>query len=118
MVALKASARPIHTPDHTNASFTFTSWASRWNAPRSMASIASTNAVKPIHNHIEPNIYTSWWRGKKTRPPRLDSRGGLAKGSICFNRPRDLQGLRIDDRSTRHRGWLLPNQSLLSHIQR
>src|SRR5947209_8196328 len=52
--ALKTIAKPIQTTLHVIASRMETVCALRWNTPRSIANIASTNTVNPTHNQILP----------------------------------------------------------------
>src|SRR5215831_17181568 len=59
--AAKASASATQTVVQMAASVGRTSCASRWNTPRSRASIASTNAMKPTQNQMLVGIMT---RGK------------------------------------------------------
>src|SRR3712207_661413 len=56
MPKLKRSARIIHTALQVAASFIETSCASLWNTPRSIANMASTKTLKPIHNQSVFNI--------------------------------------------------------------
>jgi hypothetical protein len=52
MPALNASARATQTTVQAMDSLKATTWALRWNTPRSIASIASTKRLNPIHSQL------------------------------------------------------------------
>src|SRR5215210_6404834 len=76
MPRLKSSDSEIQTTLQIVASRTETVCALRWNTPRSSASNASTNRLKPTHSQIDPiDLYLSYrpWDAKKASTPTATS---------------------------------------------
>src|SRR3954470_9571345 len=82
MQRLKSIDSEIQITLQIVASRTEMACALRWNTPRSSASNASTNRLKPTHSQIDPiGLYLSYrpWGTKKASNPHGNKcRGGLA----------------------------------------
>src|SRR6476646_8876773 len=73
MPRLNSIDSEIQTTLQIVASRTETACALRWNTPKSSASKASTNTLKPTHSQIDPiGLYLSYrpWGTKKASTPR------------------------------------------------
>ena len=125
---LKPSAHATQTSVHIIASLKATSCALRWNTPRSSASINTTNALNPNHNH--PEVISSPLEDRRCRnamlcPSNYQIRGWQARlrggwkffrrnpGSQPFRAPTSGRGARpvaaVSRRQGRQRGaCLLP----------
>src|SRR5215207_11562594 len=76
MPRLKSIDSDIQITLQIVASRTDTVCALRWNTPRSSASKASTNTLKPTHSQIDPiGLYLSYrpWGTKKASTPTATS---------------------------------------------